>query len=203
MSASSTPTTINSTYLNNLSTSLQDLLDGVNQQLNGQGYIDNGAVMVPTLNSPQFAVAGGGGAGPGGSGGSGSDTTSGTFDAANALNTQLQLMGGTVYQELQWLQKVLTEMIDEITTTVSSMKGTDSLNSESVDTLTQDFQSTISDLNTPAVSGGSGGTGTTGSGTTGSGTTGSGTTGSGTTGSGTTGSGTTGSGTTGSGTTGG
>jgi hypothetical protein len=187
MSASSTPTTINSTYLNNLSTSLQDLLDGVNQQLNGQGYIDNGAVMVPTLNSPQFAVAGGGGAGPGGSGGSGSGTTSGTFDAANALNTQLQLMGGTVYQELQWLQKVLTEMIDEITTTVSSMKGTDSLNSESVDTLTQDFQSTISDLNTPAVSGGSGGTGTTGSGTTGSGTTGTGTTGTGTTGTGTTG----------------
>ena len=41
-------------------------------------------------------------------------------------------MGGSIHDQLTWLNKVLTDMISEITTTVNSFGNTESLNTESV-----------------------------------------------------------------------
>jgi hypothetical protein len=63
--------------------------------------------------------------------------------------------GNSVYAQLEWLDKVLKDMIEDINNTVSGFKGTEALNNESVDTLLTNFQNTISDMGTPP--GGSGG----------------------------------------------
>jgi hypothetical protein len=156
-------TTINATYLTGLRTSLEDLLTGVEQQIRGEGSVDamgsSGTVQVPPVTgNPNFSVS---------AGGVMSNDGTSTFDITNDLNSALQQMGGTVEQELDWLRRVLTDMISEIGTTITSMKNADSLNSDSVNTLEQDFQTTINDINTPPVSG-SGGGGS-GSGSSGSG----------------------------------
>ena len=58
-------------------------------------------------------------------------------------------MGGSINEQLTWLQKVLTDMINEITTTVNSFSNTESLNTETVDQLMSDFQNTINDFTSP------------------------------------------------------
>ena len=65
-------------------------------------------------------------------------------------------MGGSVNEQLTWLQKVLTDMINEITTTVNSFSGTESLNNEAVSQLLTDFGNTINDMNNPPGGSGSG-----------------------------------------------
>ena len=76
------------------------------------------------------------------------------FDAGVAISNALKTAGGSVYSQLQWLDKVLKDMSQEITTTVQSLKGTESLNNDAVDKLMSDFQNTINDMNNPP--GGSG-----------------------------------------------
>jgi hypothetical protein len=55
-------------------------------------------------------------------------------------------MGGSVNDQLTWLERVLNDMINEITTTVQSFSGTESLNNDAVSQLITDFQNTISDM---------------------------------------------------------
>ena len=74
------------------------------------------------------------------------------FDAGAAIASALKTAGGSVYDQLEWLDKVLKDMINEITSTVNSFNGTESLNNEAVDTLTTDFQNTINDMNNPTSS---------------------------------------------------
>jgi hypothetical protein len=128
-------TQIDATYLNTLKGQLQTVLGDVNNQLKGVGSSPAGWVNPVDQN---FSVLDG----PDG------------FNAGAQLNTALKAMGGSVNQQLTWLQKVLTDMINEITNTVNSFSGTESINTESVDQLITDFQSTIKDVNNPPSSAG-------------------------------------------------
>ena len=132
-------TQIDANYLNGLKGQLQTILTDVQNQLRGIG-----ASTDPNTTSwlgpvdQNLSVQGG----------------AKSFNAATALNTALNAMGGSVNEQLTWLQKVLTDMINEITTTVNSFSGTESLNNEAVSQLLTDFGNTINDMNNPP--GGSG-----------------------------------------------
>jgi hypothetical protein len=137
--ATGTITQIDTTYLDNLKNQLQDLQTQVEQQLQGlgtKGVTSNTLSFIEPLTS-QLTIAAG----------------AASFDAGAALKTALNVMGGSVNEQLTWLEKVLGDMISEIITTVASFKGTESLNNESVDQLMNDFKNTISEMNTPAGSG--------------------------------------------------
>ena len=132
-------TQINADYLKNLQGQLSDLLDQVNTQLKGLGTTGASSSTTPLISAvtSSIQVAAGGN----------------SFDAAQTINSALQSMGGSVNDQLNWLKNVLTDMISDITTTINSFSGTESLNNESVSTLESDFQKTINQLNSPASSG--------------------------------------------------
>jgi hypothetical protein len=132
-------TQINADYLKNLQGQLSDLLDQVNTQLKGLGTKGASSSTTPLISAvtSSIQVAAGGS----------------SFDAAQAINSALQSMGGSVNDQLNWLKNVLTDMISDITTTINSFSGTESLNNESVSTLESDFQKTINQLNSPTSSG--------------------------------------------------
>jgi hypothetical protein len=137
--AKGTITQIDTAYLDNLKNQLQDLQTQVEQQLQGlgtKGVTPNTLSFIEPLSS-QLTIAAG----------------AASFDAGAALKTALNAMGGSVHDQLTWLDKVLGDMIIEITTTVNSFKGTEGLNNESVDQLLNDFKNTIGDMNSPAGSG--------------------------------------------------
>jgi hypothetical protein len=142
MSSGAGVTQIDTTYLDGLKTQLQDLQSEVEQQLQGlgtSGATSNTLTFIEPVTSSIKLAAG-----------------AASFDAGAAINAQLSKMGGSVNDQLTWLDKVLGDMISEITTTVATFKGTESLNNDSVDQLMTDFQNTISDINSPAGSGSSG-----------------------------------------------
>jgi hypothetical protein len=122
---------IDTTYLNNLQSQLQTLLTAVEGQLRGIGTTSSPQTsgFLNTVDQTLTVQAG-----------------ATTFNAGAALNTALKNMGGSVHDQLTWLQRVLTDMISEITTTVQSFSGTESLNNDTVEQLITDFQSTISDM---------------------------------------------------------
>jgi hypothetical protein len=139
MASSGSVTEIDQTYLTNLQTTLQDILTGVEGQLRGLGTAganSTSTIYIGPVDSSLTVKAG---------------PTS--FDAGAALDAALKTMGGSVHDQLEWLEKVLTDMISEINTTVSSFGASEQLNEESVDQLMSDFQTTISDMNTPPGSG--------------------------------------------------
>ena len=139
MSAGTRVTRIDTAYLDNLKNHLRDLLTQVEQQLQGlgtKGVTPNTLSYIEPLSS-QLTISAG----------------AASFDAGAALKTALNAMGGSVHDQLIWLEKVLEDMINEIATTVASFKGTEDLNNESVDRLLNDFKHTIGDINSPASSG--------------------------------------------------
>jgi hypothetical protein len=80
------------------------------------------------------------------------------FAIANELNATLQTMGGSMQQQLQWLMAVLTQMIEEVQATISSMQAAEDTNQDlaSLDAadeqaLAQDFQITASESPTTGV----------------------------------------------------
>lgn len=123
-------TQIDATYLNGLKGQLQTALTDVETQLKGIGSSPAGWVNPIDQN---FSVL------PGPT----------SFNAGAALNAALKAMGGSVNEQLTWLKKVLTDMINEITTTVDSFSNAESINSESVGQLITDFQGVINDMNSP------------------------------------------------------
>jgi hypothetical protein len=133
--ATGAATQIDATYLNGLKGQLQTLLTDVQNQLKGIGNSPDGWVSPVDQNLKVL---------PGAT----------SFNAGAALNTALQAMGGSIHDQLTWLQKTLTDMINEITTTVNSFSNTESLNTETVDQLISDFQGTINDFNNPPGSSG-------------------------------------------------
>jgi hypothetical protein len=138
MAPASNVTQIDSTYLNNLKGQLQGIQTDVQSQLNGIGAADSSlSGWISAVDSTLTVTAG-----------------AQNFNAGKALNTALGKMGGSIHDELTWLNKVLTDMIGEITTTVNSFGNTESLNTESVATLISDFQHTINDVNNPPGSSG-------------------------------------------------
>jgi hypothetical protein len=132
MTTSTKTTQIDATYLTNLQTQLQGILTDVQNQLKGIGASSDPTIWLGPVDQTLSVQAG-----------------ATTFNAGAALNTALKAMGGSVHDELTWLQKVLTDMINEITTTIQSFSGTESLNKDTVDQLISDFQNTVSDMNNP------------------------------------------------------
>jgi hypothetical protein len=129
-------TQIDTDYLNQLKTQLEQLDSQVEVQIRGIGPSSNPATTnyINPVNDLKLL------AGPSG------------FDAGTAIANALKTAGGSVYDQLEWLDKVLKDMISEITTTVNSFNGTESLNNDAVDTLMTDFQNTITDMGNPAGS---------------------------------------------------
>jgi hypothetical protein len=134
MTTTGNVTQIDANYLNGLKTQLQTILTDVQNQLRGIGASsdpDTTSWLGPVDQT--LSVSAG--------------ATS--FNAGTDLNTALKNMGGSVNEQLTWLQKVLTDMINEITTTVNSFSASETLNNESVAQLISDFESTIGDMNNP------------------------------------------------------
>ncbi len=134
--AGSGVTQIDTTYLNKLKAQLEGLDNQVEAQIRGIGPSHDSSTtnyINPVNNLTLLA-------GPAG------------FKAGAAISTALKNAGGSVYDQLRWLDKVLKAMIEEITHTVNSLHGTESLNNDAVDTLTSDFQNTISDMGSGAGS---------------------------------------------------
>jgi hypothetical protein len=127
-------TQIDADYLNQLKSQLQTVLDHVNAQLTGIGASSdpNTTSWIGPVDDTLSVLAG-----------------AANFAAGVSLNKALHALGGSLHDQLVWLKKVLTDMIHEITTTVESFSATESLNTETVDQLLSDFQSTIDDLNNP------------------------------------------------------
>jgi hypothetical protein len=126
-------TQIDTDYLNTLKAQLEQLDSQVEAQIKGIGPSSDPATTnyINPVNDLTLL------AGPAG------------FDAGTAIANALKTAGGSVYDQLEWLDKVLKDMISEITTTVSSFNGTESLNNDAVDTLMTDFQNTINDMSNP------------------------------------------------------
>jgi hypothetical protein len=134
MAANTSVTQIDTTYLQGLQGQLQSILTEVEDQLRGIGASSDPNVTGWLGPVDQNLTVQ---AGPT------------TFNAGAALNSALKAMGGSVNEQLTWLKKVLTDMINEITTTIQSFSGTESLNNDTVAQLISDFQSTINDMNSP------------------------------------------------------
>jgi hypothetical protein len=166
-SNSSAPaTTINIDYLNKLATSLQTLLDEVNQVIRIMPSA-NAATNGSNIWNGNLTV----------------DAGASGFNAAKNLEAAVQNAGNMVHSELTWLQKVLTDTISELHTTAQGMQGADQLNAESVQTLLQDLQGAYNDIQA-SPTGGSSGSSSGGSGSSGSGSSGSGSSSGGSSGSG-------------------
>jgi hypothetical protein len=138
-------TQIDITYLTGLQSTLEGILTEVKQQIAGVGpvTIGTGIEDIAPLSSLTLepGVTGSNGAG---------------FDPANQLLTALKTMGGSVNDQLVWLEKFLTDMIAEIGTTITSFGTAGSLSSESVAQLDSDFSGAINDMQQGASSGSSG-----------------------------------------------
>jgi hypothetical protein len=137
-------TSINAAYLKTLvKYFLQPLLDEVNT-LTGNGQYETlpGAsfpVEVPGIDSTLSVPAGGS-----------------AFKPASDLINALGKVGGTVNSDLNWFAQALTDTIDEINTTVTSMQNTDDLNAEQAQTILTDFAGAISDVTSSPTSSSSG-----------------------------------------------
>jgi hypothetical protein len=143
-------TWITPAYLQGLANALGIMLDDVTNQVDGVGNVttSTGNVVVQAVDSTLNITE------PGGSGG-----TDSTFPLALDLNTKLGNVGNSVNEDVTWLQTLLEDMIQEINTTISSMKTTDNLNADSIQSLENDFSQTLSDMTSGPGSSGSGGSG--------------------------------------------
>ncbi len=123
-------TQINTEYLNKLKGELMTLDEQVHTQLNGIGPTNDSysTGYIHALNDISLQ------AGPQG------------FNAGVAIASAVKNTGNSVYSQLEWLDRVLKDMIEEITNAVNSLHGTESLNNEAVDKLMTEFQNSISDM---------------------------------------------------------
>jgi hypothetical protein len=133
--AASGVTQIDAKYLNTLKAQLSDLESQVKAQIRGIGPSSSSETTNYINPVNELTLL----AGPPG------------FDAGAAITNALKTVGGSVYDQLQWLDKVLNDMIEEITTTVNSFHGAESLNDDAVNTLINEFQGTIGDMGSPAT----------------------------------------------------
>jgi hypothetical protein len=133
-------TSVSLTYLNNLETSLQDVLTLVNKQIQGEGATSDPTTTLWIDPVDYSLTVNAGGVGQG---------RNVTFDAGAALNQALSTMGGSVHDQLIWLRKVLTEMITEVSVTIKNFGTSQDANNEAVGQLVTEFQSTIDTVAKP------------------------------------------------------
>ncbi|HUZ26732.1 MAG TPA: hypothetical protein VMV07_23515 [Streptosporangiaceae bacterium] len=133
-SSSDNVTQVDLTYLNQLKTRLGEMQAQVEGQIRGQGPSNDPTttLWIDPVNSGLTVTAGGVGAGAGS-----------TFDVAAALSAALSAMGGSVHDQLVWLDRILGEMINQITVTVKSFGTAETANNDSVDKLISEFRATF------------------------------------------------------------
>jgi hypothetical protein len=133
-SGSDNVTQVDLTYLKRLKSALGSMQTQVEDQIKGQGNSSDPGTTgwVGPVDSSVTVRAGGVGAGSGSA-----------FDAAASLTSALSSMGGSVHDQLAWLDKVLGGMISEITATENAIGTTEGANHESVDNLISEFRTTI------------------------------------------------------------
>jgi len=131
--AGSAVTQIDTDYLNKLKAQLEQLESQVEGQLAGMGpsSIPGTTNFINPVNDLTLLAGASG------------------FDAGAAITSALKTAGDSVADQMQWLDKVVKDMITEVTNTVNSFQGTESLNNAAVDTLINEFQQTINDMNNP------------------------------------------------------
>jgi hypothetical protein len=134
-SGSDNVTQIDLSYLHKLKTRLSAMQTQVEDQIRGQGASFDPATTpwIGPVDATLTVRAGGAGTGAGS-----------TFDIATALTSALAAMGGSIHDQLAWLDTTLGGMIAEITATVNSFGTTESTNNEAMDKLISEFQTTIS-----------------------------------------------------------
>jgi hypothetical protein len=130
-SGSDNVTQVDLSYLQKLKTRLSAMQTQVEDQIRGQGSSSDPAttLWIGPVDSTLTVRAGGAGS---------------TFDIATALTSALSTMGGSVHDQLAWLDTTLGDMIAEITATVNSFGTTESANNDAMGKLISEFQTTIS-----------------------------------------------------------
>ena len=133
-------TDVSVAYLRQLNASFADILQQVNDQLNGKttATATAPAALIEPVNADLQVKAGSPGAG-------GPD-----FDAAAALNAAMSDMGGSVHDQLDWLRRVLSTMIGEVNDAIAAVGTVNHLNDEQADALVSDFEHTIGVHHMPA-----------------------------------------------------
>lgn len=132
--ASGDVTQIDTNYLNGLKAQIDDLRTQVELQIRGIGTTGTNSGTtnyIPSVDNLKLLAG------------------TSSFDAGTMIANALKTMGGSVHDRLEWLDRTLTDMSSEITTTISKFSGTESLNNDAVDQLVTDFQHTISDMGNP------------------------------------------------------
>jgi hypothetical protein len=136
-------TSINAAYLRGLvDTFLQPLLDEVGVLLSN-GQIQN----IPGLGNKEVFAIDGTLTVPAGN--------VNAFPPAAALVKALGKVGSSVNADLTWFQTALQDTIDEINTTISTLKGADDINAEQASVIEQDFAGAIAAVSS-SPTGGSG-----------------------------------------------
>jgi hypothetical protein len=130
--AASGVTHISKSYLLGLATQLGTLKQQVQDQISGLGPAYETTMTGGPLQAISDSLSVKAGAPP--------------FAMAATLNQDLKAMGGSVNSQLTWLKKILTDMIQELTTTADKMSNTEDLNSEQAAALITDFQGVLSDV---------------------------------------------------------
>jgi len=133
-------TEVSVAYLQQLNTSLTDILHQVTGRLTGAGPATSTspATLIEPVDADLAVKAGRPGAG-------GLD-----FDAAAALNSALSDMGGSVHDQLDWLRGVLSSMIGEVNDAITAVGNVNHLNDEQADALISEFERTIGVHHMPA-----------------------------------------------------
>jgi hypothetical protein len=131
------PLVVTPAFLKQIQTALLSLQDQVEAQLQGGAtYTDDSGNTqdVPVVDSSLSVDAGG----PSGS--------TGSFGAATGLNSKLSAVSGTVQQQLLNWQKWCSDMISDISTTLSNFSTINDFNTQSVQQLLNEFPLTTTDM---------------------------------------------------------
>ena len=141
---------IDQAYLKKVQGAFEALLQDVKDQINGIG-MDSG-FMIPAVGADLNEYFSPGGAAVKGVTG----TYSLPFMPASDLYNQLGTMGTSIGAELQWLEKVLQDVISGITTTLNNFGAAEDINTDSVEQLLANFQAAVTALGNPPESSTSG-----------------------------------------------
>jgi hypothetical protein len=140
------PLNIDQAYLKKVQGAFETLLQDVKDQINGIG-MDSG-IMIPAVGADLNEYFSPGGAAAKGVTG----TYPLAFMPASDLYNQLGTMGTSIGAELQWLEKVLQDVISGITTTLNNFGTAEDINTDSVEQLLANFQAAVTALGNPPES---------------------------------------------------
>jgi hypothetical protein len=121
---------IDKTYLTGFQTYLTGVLGELKTKIGkSQPSTGDSNTWLPALDAALKVTGGGSGFGP-----------------AALLNQKLSALGGSVETQLKWLEKLLTDMIADLGTTIESFEKNETLNNDDVEEFFSYFDDTVIDL---------------------------------------------------------